>query len=203
MKVAISVPSNGTIHTETAFCIIDLINFVHSNPPKGMQGLATQQASSANVAGNRRKMVLTAREFDCSHILFIDTDMTFPPNSLHRLLAHDLPIVGANYKKRQKEVAYTASKIEDGDKIVPCTPGKGLEEVLGLGLGLTLIKMDVFDKIPQPWFQFLWIPQRESFAGEDVYFCRKCYDEGIPTFVDHDLSKEVGHIGKISYSYED
>jgi hypothetical protein len=35
-----------------------------------------------------------------SHILFLDSDMTFPPDTLQRLLDHKVPIVGADYVKR-------------------------------------------------------------------------------------------------------
>jgi hypothetical protein len=40
-----------------------------------------------------------------------------------------------------------------------------------------------------------------KLLGEDIYFCIKAKDAGIDTYVDHDLSMEIGHIGNYTYGW--
>jgi hypothetical protein len=65
-----------------------------------------------------------------------------------------------------------------------------------------LIAMDVFEKISAPWFATPWIKDRGCFMGEDSFFCQRLHEAGIPLFIDHDLSKQVGHIGTFEYRHE-
>jgi hypothetical protein len=37
--------------------------------------------------------------------------------------------------------------------------------------------------------------------GEDIYFCIKAKDAGFDTWVDHDLSKGIKHIGQYVYGW--
>jgi hypothetical protein len=47
--------------------------------------------------------------------------------------------------------------------------------------------MEVFDKIPDPWFEW-------KELGEDIDFCLKCKDHDIPIWCDTDLI--LPHIGE-------
>ena len=78
---------------------------------------------------------------------------------------------------------------------------EGIEQVTAVGFGVTMIRKEVFEKLKTPWFDAQWSPR--GIIGEDVFFCLKALDEGIPTYVDHDLSKYIGHIGTHEYRWED
>lgn len=153
----------------------------------------------------RRDLVRMALKGDCTHILFLDSDMRFPRGTLLRLLSHGVPIVGANYPTRRhpsRPVSFVSDK-SDKDRVYTELESTGLQEVDSTGFGVMLIDMDVFRNLPEPWFSFEWrTPQH--MVGEDVYFSRKVRAElGLPTLIDHDLSKQVKHIGIHEYTMTD
>ena len=140
-----------------------------------------------------------------SHVLWIDSDMRFPPYALARLLAHDVPMVGINYSTRSAtDPKFVA--VRDGER-VPTTPdSSGTAAVDAMGFGLVLMRTDVLRSMLRtsgfPFFGYEWIPERHTWLGEDFYFCRKAREAGIPMAIDHDLSKDCAHIGSMEYRTE-
>lgn len=134
-----------------------------------------------------------------THVLFMDTDMCFPPNALQRLLAHDKDIIGANYRLRQKEVNSVARSLDD--KIMDSAKATGIEPVLHTGTGFLLIKRRVFEALEKPWFETTYRHGKDDWMGEDVYFCIMAKQAGFDIFVDHDLSKEIGHTGTFEFGW--
>jgi hypothetical protein len=63
-----------------------------------------------------------------------------------------------------------------------------------------LIDACVFKDLEKPWFYFEQLPQGKVL-GEDIYFCIKASDAGFKTYVDHDLSLEIKHIGTYQYGW--
>jgi hypothetical protein len=49
-----------------------------------------------------------------------------------------------------------------------------------------------------PYFD--WVTGKKSFIGEDVYFFNRVRQCGFSVYVDHDLSKEIYHIGSVRLS---
>jgi hypothetical protein len=74
--------------------------------------------------------------------------------------------------------------------------------VMGVGFGMVLIRKEVFEKTPKPWFWFD-TTAKGGTIGEDIYFCAKAFDSGFDTIVDHDLSKHIRHIGTYEYGWDD
>jgi hypothetical protein len=138
--------------------------------------------------------------------MFIDADMRFPKDALVRLLKHNKDIVGVNATTRSEPVKPTAKNInyeEDGSVSwlpVYSNVKKGIEKVDAIGCGVILIKNSAFKKIEKPYFYFEQLPNGK-LLGEDIYFCIKAKDAGIDTYVDHDLSMEIGHIGNYTYGW--
>lgn len=151
------------------------------------------------IPNNRLSLVRRALSRRVSHILFIDSDMRFPEDSLERLLKANKDVVGANCRQRTQD-EWTARK--DG-KFISSTNKKGLEEVDTLGFGLTLIDIKVFNgklrKIPEPWFAMPYHTQDKKLVGEDVYFSTVAKEQGFKIWVDHDLSQEVKHTGSVEF----
>jgi hypothetical protein len=147
------------------------------------------------IPNNRIALVNQAIESKSTHILFIDSDMRFPKDTIARLLAHKKDVIGANCRQRTQD-EWTARK---GGKFVGS--GKGIEEVDTLGFGVTLIDMNVFTgklrKMPEPWFQMPYHTQDKKLVGEDVYFCTVAKEAGFKIWIDHDLSQEVRHTGSV------
>ena len=86
----------------------------------------------------------------------------------------------------------------------------GLQAVDHLGMGCVLLDARVFTKIEPPAFEFLTERTRAEdgtlvdwlTVGEDVTFCRKLRDAGFEVLLDHDLSKDVYHVGEFRYGHE-
>lgn len=94
-----------------------------------------------------------------THLLFVDSDMSFQPAAVDKLIKADKPLVGCVYPKRSLNVgrlAAAAKRYEDPASIMAASldfvvhPGgdsaevvDGLCKVDGLGLGLCLIRRDV------------------------------------------------------------
>lgn len=147
----------------------------------------------------RHRCVAEAVKWDATHLLFLDDDMHFPRDTLHRLLAHNLPVVGANYVRRVFPPIPTAYNLERTGKVHTRQDSTGLEEVSHFGTGIMLIDMRVFDTIQLPFFELKSDKDGVRPKGEDVYFCHKCREAGISLLIDHDLSKEIGHYGELCF----
>lgn len=141
----------------------------------------------------------------CDVIVWFDSDMRFPVDTIHRLLSHGKDIVGANYVTRT-HTPHFVSISEDGMSRVPTThESEGLEKVGSIGMGVCLTHASVFEKLPHPeenWWFWFDRDQHLQHIGEDVFFCRAAREAGFDVWVDHDLSKQVRHIGSIEYAPE-
>lgn len=146
----------------------------------------------------RNALVAQAQEIGASHILFLDSDMTFPPTALSTLASHHKPIVAASYVKR-----YPPHLIL-GIPFGPYNPSLlPLAEMLTVPLGCALIKLDVFAKLPRPYFKYLQGPFASETISEDTYLCNAVREAGFKIFVDVELTKSIGHVGTRVYTAKD
>lgn len=154
---------------------------------------------SSNVVQNRHNLVRSAQKLKSSHILWLDDDMTFPPDTLERLLKHKLPIVGANCTTRALPIIPVAVK---NNERIPSAGKSGVERIDQVGLAVMLTETSVFDRVPLPWFLMEWDQQYpDTYCSEDMYFCRKAKKAGFQVAIDHDLSQQIGHIGEIEFDH--
>lgn len=170
---------------------------------------AAVQASSY-LHQNRNGLVLGhLRDDAITHFLFLDDDMRFPKDVLLRLLERGKEIVGANYSGRWCPPRPLAvKKITDevnGDSELLYTyeHSHGCEEVETMGLGVTLIARHVFDTVVFPWFECVYNKELLRHEGEDTTFFSRARAAGYKVYVDHDLSKLVGHDGDMTYTMDD
>lgn len=154
--------------------------------------------SGFDTAQCRRKIAAQALERGDTHILFIDDDMEFPYDAAVKLIAHDKDIVAANYTSRVFPVVPLAYR--DNGRIHSMYRS-GLECVDYAPAGLMLIKTSVFGKIAKPWFLAPTKADGDEGISDDVYFCRKCNAAGIGTWIDHDLSQQIAHIGSFAFTH--
>jgi hypothetical protein len=153
---------------------------------------------------SRHTLAKQARELGMTHLLMIDSDMTFPVWTLHQMLSHDVDVVAANCATKGNPSYPTARKQGDkpAGKLVQSKNKKGLEKVWRVGTGVMLIKTSVFDRIAQPWFGIEWNAANDDYTGEDWTFCQACQAAGIDIHIDHMLSGFIGHLGVVSFTME-
>ena len=158
-------------------------------------------ATGCNLPQLREHTVVAALRAQCDWCFFVDSDMRFPTDALVRLLARHEPVVAANYTKRKPPFT-PVSVASFGDPVQYVYTEKtstGLEPVAATGMGCMLVQGDVLRNIPQPRFMTGWIPDDLDHTTEDLYFCRKLKELGVPILIDHDLSHQVTHIGAVEF----
>lgn len=201
--VAILIPSRDEWHARFALSLIMALVDYASN----VQGAFSIKNKRGSILPQlREKMVeeVLGRE-GLTHILMVDSDQTFPPDTLRRLLAHDKDFVAANIATKRRPSCPTARMLKDGKPAVvyttPTSPALG--EVWRVGLGLALMRADIFQRLKKPWFGIRWNEKTNDFVGEDWWFCERLEEAKIPIYVDHRLSLQVGHIGGYEYTHAD
>lgn len=205
MKVAICVPCRDTVMTGFAFDLAKLCAYEGVTRCAKGGSLMIYQVPGTLIFNQRERLAEEAIKDGADAILWVDSDMRFPKDALEILLSRDLPIVGVNATTRRFPVKPTALDIdpETNDLVKVNSKGKtGLEQVMGVGFGMVLIKKEVFLAAQKPWF---WFEQTDKGGtiGEDIYFCAKAFDAGYQTVIDHDLSMHIRHIGTYEYGWDD
>jgi hypothetical protein len=148
----------------------------------------------------RQQLVVSAQQWAATHILWLDSDMRFPPDTAQRLLAHGYPIVAANYVTRSPPFLTVAYRSVD-DRMGAST-GSALEPVVAIGMGCMLTRVDVFSAVPKPWFEFSFNPDHDTYLGEDFNFCFKAAQMNFDIWVDHGLSQDLAHIGSFAHTQD-
>lgn len=191
-KLAVLIPCRDTLHSAHAHCLASMVKLNTTN------GLDTHVVmdSSTVLLTQRQRLALEAQNIGAEYMLWLDSDIAFPPTTALRLLAHKEPVVAANYVRRQlpaKGVAYP--KIGDWENPLPFVPTDELQTVEGIGMGCMLVKTSILDEIPKPWFAFHYTPESNDHLGEDMDFCMKLANVGYSVKVDTNLSMELRHLG--------
>jgi hypothetical protein len=62
--------------------------------------------------------------------------------------------------------------------------------------------MSVFDKIGMGVWDMKYLPEAGTYQGEDWTFCEACEKADIPLYIDHDVSKLVGHVGNFEFTHD-
>lgn len=139
----------------------------------------------------RNALLADATGAGCTHVIFMDTDQVYPRETIPRLLSHNLPIVGGMVNRRYPPFDPLLLKGDIGGyrTVEDWKPGD-LVEVDATGTGCLLIRMEVFRKMPSPWFRFRNIGGR--MVGEDIGFCSDAKAAGYKIYVD--TSVEIGHL---------
>lgn len=207
-RVAIGIPSHDTWPSETGLAVAALTGYMAEKyVSRGELEIRFVTVNGTLIGGMRNAIVRKARELECTHILWIDADMKFPPNAMERLLQRNKPVIGCNYPRRRSPVRPTAAhlpteKFPKGQLIYQ-DGQTGIQEIQYMGMGVCLTEMTVFEALPEPWFMIGWNSQTGEDIGEDVHFFRSLPSIGCKVYVDHDLSAEVKHIGQHTYTHQD
>jgi len=195
-KVSICVPSLETWKARTAVCHGELSVF--STVMNTAVKTVGHQCSIISMSRNWLVRYSLAFDPPCTHILWIDSDMVFPPNGLERLLAHDKDVVGAFYNKRTPPYTTVGHLLGDGN-----ITGGGIYQADIMPHGFVLVKRSVYERLSPPWYNESYDPELagegdpDGTVGEDVNFSRKAIAGGIEMYCDADLTCEMGHLGEI------
>lgn len=195
--VAVCVPARDMVHTSFAF---DLARAAAFHAANSDDRLLLFQSLGTLICNQRQELAKEAIAAGADWILYLDSDMRFPKDVIGRLLAHGEPVVAANYATRRAPVQPVAFRHAGLSERVQTAPDStGLEKVFAVGMGVFLVRADALAGLPLPWFQIGWAPGLADFVGEDLHFCRLLGEHGFPVLIDHDLSREIRHLGNFEY----
>jgi len=190
MRVAIVTPCGG--YSNAFHFTKSLVNMVAYSMRNGLDVDTFGGTQRMVIHWARNELCRKVMELDPkpTHILWLDDDHTFNPDLLCYLARHgDKDVVSALYYGRSKPlpVAYVKDKSPDKYKHYPLIwPPVGLCEVDAVGFGACLMRYDVLERVPEPWFKFI-------DCGEDIYFCVHAKENGVKVWLD--ASYQLGHIG--------
>lgn len=196
-RVAILTPCGDLVNAGYAIDLAKLVGRVARSDIE----LVLFHMRGTLIPQQREELVRQAMEANATHVLWLDSDMRFPKDSLERLLAHNEPIVAANYTRRRQPFLPTAEDRDRGHLFTEAA-SEGLAEVSHCGMGLMLCETSVFESLKEPWFMLGFNPAMKGFLGEDFYFCRKAKDAGYRILIDQALSRDVKHCGEMEVRYE-
>jgi len=198
-QVSVCVPCRDTVHAAFAFDLAKLIQ--HSD----LMGTAVipHFCIGTLIVNQREQLARMAMDQGSSHVLWLDSDMMFPPDAIQRLLAHNVSLVAGNYVTRQyphKTVAYR--QLHDWCSYVQHTADQQqLISVAAVGMGCMLVTTALMAEMQSPLFQTTWQPHSEDHMGEDFYFCTRARELGHEIWIDPVLSLELQHLGTVGLTH--
>mgnify|MGYP006921292345 CR=1 FL=1 len=199
-RIVIGVPSHGD--WKAAFGI-SLSQMCMATLKHGDKEVSVVGSMGSMLSKQRHDLVVAARAQDATHLLFLDSDIIFPDDTLDQLLFWDKPVVGAAYPTKTIPSMPTVRKWsqarERWEFVFTNKKSEDLEQVDRLPTGCLLIEMGVFEQIKQPWFEFAWTGEEDLYQGEDWGLCERIEEAGIEMYLDHNVTKEVGHIGNFVF----
>lgn len=195
-SVSILVPTRDTVYSHFS---LSLGNLVKTTTQMGIDVHLFFDASTILI-NQRENLIGQAITVKSEWVLWLDSDMMFPPTTLLRLLAHKQDIVACNYMKRSypfKSVAFTDTN--DWESWVPMQSEDELVTVEAIGMGCVLMKTSIFQKLGKPYFEYTYQPKTKDWGGEDFTLFKKLNRVGHQVKVDMNLSNEIHHIGTYAY----
>jgi glycosyltransferase involved in cell wall biosynthesis len=173
-------------------------------------------AGDSLVPRARNTLTVEFLKSDCTHLLFVDSDLVFDASHIVRMLSHDEDIVGGFYPKKQQgdpELVFNA--------MVPPVKmdSRRLTQVRYIGTGFILVKRHVIEKMvselgdqimfevdgkPGTYGFDFWpvgvyhYPNGTSrYLSEDWYFCQRAIDLGFKIYGDNGVI--LKHSGSAVY----
>jgi hypothetical protein len=197
-RVAICVPVRDNVTAAFSFSLAMLLKKCGETARK----TSLHMVIGSEIASQRQQLATEALSTECTHILWLDSDMRFPNTIIESLLLHEKDIVACNYSTRVAPhipVAFT-SKQDMSQRLYDQT---GLNKVTAVGMGCMLVKRNVFNDMELPYFGVEWNHDYTSLIGEDLFFANKADNAGYDIWIDSDLSNKIAHIGTRAYTLED
>jgi len=222
MNIAILVPFYKNVPSLTCKCLLDLVIQLRNH------GISYSFHSTADTYLHTAREQLfeqfeahaEKREYD--FVLHIDSDQTFRPEDVVRLLKHaeenDYSILSGIYfsefgemvlpvllkemdaeakKRTAKARGVKPGEVKEKYYRLVSMPNKPFFEVDSCGFGFMACKPQVYKDIAEKFGRPVFAPEAEKgsgrIKGEDVIWCEKAKKAGHKVMVDHSVI--VGHLG--------
>lgn len=210
MKLFLALPVYGGYNAHFVTCLLELVR----RPPCDL--MVRPLVGDSLVARARNNLAKQFLQSDCTHLLFLDTDLLFSVEHIRRLISHPAcPIVCGLYPKKQRDLAWVCNVIPGEEPTET-----GLQKVKYAGTGCMLIERRVFEEMigafgtaityqpdageeGEAWDFFATGPRPDAVTGairyhsEDWGFCQRAASLGIPIWMDTEVV--LKHVGEIAF----
>lgn len=195
-KILIAIPTAKNIEVETFKSIYDQII------PKGYH-VDFQYFFGYTVTQVRNLIADWSIKNGYDYLFAVDADMQFAPDTLMKMLSHDVDMVTGVYRQRKPQqilelYRYSGPHMLNVD--YNDIRGKGLVEVDGCGFGCILIKTKVFADVGYPQFEYHMGGVYNIALSEDNDFLIKAKKKGFKLWCD--TSIVCGHIGSTTFTVQ-
>lgn len=219
MKIAIGIPISRKFDWRTCLTLIYAMADIAGNGHTVEFITEGNHERPAEIVAARNAITERALAKGADYLLWLDSDATAQPGSVTRLLSRDRPIVSALYFKRMTPVvpacgiktddptlgemdypppvsAIMQAMLDNGAinlaeaALLPDKPGS-LLPVDVVGTHYVLVKREVLEALPRPWF-VRTTPPGDGATGSDWYFCKQAKAAGFNSYVD--LTVISGHL---------
>jgi FkbM family methyltransferase len=189
-KILIAIPTARNIEAETFKSIYDQI------VPEGYQ--TTFQYFYGYNVDQVRNLIADWVDKDYDYLWAVDSDMSFPSDTLARLLSHNKDVVTAVYRQRKLEQILEVYEhtAHGGVSHMPYykLQGQGLVEVAACGFGCVLVKAEVIKGMGYPQFKYYSALDHAHTISEDIDFCNKAKSKGFKIWADTNiLCRHIGN----------
>lgn len=198
MKTLIAIPCMDTMPTDFTESLLNL------NKP---EGTAVCFKKNSLIYDARNLLSLTAIENGFDNVLWLDSDMIVPQDTILKLQMYGEMTTGLYYSRHAPyqpvifdeldEPAREGNKIRKRVHQCETVPDKTLFPVKGCGFGCVLTPVYILKAV---WDNFGPAFTPYAWGGEDVSFCHRVNELGYPIYCDP--SVVCGHIGSITYGPE-
>lgn len=152
---------------------------------------------------------------DCTHLLFIDSDLVFSGEHIARLVAHDVDLVAGFYpKKKDGALEWVCNVLPEPTQ----ADERGLQSVRYMGTGFMLVRRNVFEAMIEALGKEIAYTADETghqewdfwgvgvhrfadgsrrFLSEDWMFCQRWLDLGGQVLADTRVI--LRHVGAATY----
>lgn len=206
IKLHFCTPCYGGQISEVTFS--SYINFTVFAMKNGINFQLDTLSNESNINRGRNSLAAKFLGSDCSHLMFVDSDIQFSNVDIVKLVNHDLDVVGGLYPQKTLPAKYVVNTVPNSER-------RGdLVQVDTLGTGFILIRRSVFEKmihsgVAQKYrddiglggkfdnFTYNFFPTQIDDTGqyltEDWAFCRNWRSLGGDIWAD--TSIELTHVG--------
>ena len=200
MKTLIAIPCMDMVHTEFMKSLMQM---------RRVGDVGFSISSSSLVYDARNNLAKQAVDGGFDKILWLDSDMSFAPDLMERLVEDDLDMVGGLYFSRKEPIVPVVyQKVgyfhdDETDEVTPAAlnyyeyPQDELFPCEGIGFGGVLVSVDLIKKVQEKY----GLPFSPVLGfGEDLSFCIRARDVGATIMCDSRI--KMGHVGQKIYSEE-
>jgi 2-polyprenyl-3-methyl-5-hydroxy-6-metoxy-1,4-benzoquinol methylase/glycosyltransferase involved in cell wall biosynthesis len=192
-RVLIAFPTAKNIETDTFLSIYRL------SIPAGVT-THLEAFYGYNIDQVRNLICYYAIQNQFDYVLFVDSDMILPADTLERLMAANMDIVTGIYIQRKPGQRITEVHVDGKNVTDPkFFEGKKFVQADSVGFGCILIKTKVLEDVGYPQFVYHDTIDFKDTVSEDAYFCAKARAKGYKVNVMTDLIFE--HIASIKLKW--